>query len=158
IRADAVSEVSLDGYNVIVIPDGNANALAGAIGDGGIGRLKDWVGRGGTLLCLDDASEFPTLKSVGLSSARAVGGKPPKKDDDSDNEDAKSDSTREDDRRPEYLPGSIFWASVDPRHFLAFGLDRPRIPVLMQGRLFLKPSKEGANPIVFNRDPLRVSG
>ena len=29
---------------------------------------------------------------------------------------------------------------------------------MLQGRLFLKPSKEGANPVMFDRDPLKLSG
>ena len=52
----------------------------------------------------------------------------------------------------------MFWASLDPRHFLAYGFDAPRIPVLLQGRLFLKPSKEGANPMKFDREPLTLTG
>jgi hypothetical protein len=142
----------------VVIPDGNPESLARALGEGGIGALKDWVSRGGALVCLDDAAELPTLKSVGLSSARAVGVKPPSDKKDEDDDKAPSDSLREQERRPEYLPGTVFWASLDPQHFLAYGYRAPRIPVFMQGRLFLKPSKEGANPIRFDRDPLTVTG
>ena len=56
------------------------------------------------------------------------------------------------------MPGAIFWASLDPRHFLSFGYERPRIPVLVQGQLFLRPSKEGANPVTFDRAPLKLGG
>ncbi|MBI1796967.1 MAG: hypothetical protein HYR74_07935 [Candidatus Eisenbacteria bacterium] len=158
LRVQALGGAELERYNVIILADGNPNAIARALGEGNIGTLKDWVSRGGTLICLDDAAEFPTLKNVGLSSARAVGVKPPsdKKDDDDDK--APSDSVREDERRPEYVPGSIFWASVDPRHFLGFGIGEGRLPVLMQGRLFLKPSKEGSNPLKFDRRPLTLTG
>ena len=69
-----------------------------------------------------------------------------------------ADSVREDERRPEYVPGTVFWASLDPRHFLGYGFEAARIPVLVQGRLFLKPSKEGANPLKFEREPLTLSG
>src|SRR5262249_14400353 len=79
LRVDAVPNAPIERYNVIVIPDGNAGALADALGEGGITRLKDWVARGGTLVCLEDAAELPTLKSVGLSTARPVGVKPPSK-------------------------------------------------------------------------------
>jgi hypothetical protein len=158
LRVSALAGAELHRYNVIVIPDGSPGALARALGEGGIATLKDWVSRGGTLVCLDDAAEFPTLKNVGLSSARAVGVKPPSDKKDEDDDKAPSDSMREEERRPEYLPGTVFWASLDPRHFLAYGYDAPRIPVFMQGRLFLKPSKEGANPLKFDREPLTVTG
>jgi len=164
LRVDALGDADLARYNVVVIPDGNAGALAGAIGEGGIGKLKDWIGRGGVLVCLDDSAELPTLKSVGLSTARAVGVKPEKKDakekeEEEEPKDAKADSAaREAERRPEYLPGTAFWAGLDPRHFLGYGYDAPRIPVLLQGRLFLKPSREGSNVATFDREPLKLSG
>ena len=162
LRVDALGEADLARYNEIVIPDGNAGALAGVLGEAGIGKLKDWVSRGGVLVCLDDAAELPTLKTVGLSSARVLGVKPEKKDakdEDEEPKDAKADSTaREAERRPEYLPGTVFWVSLDPRHFLAYGYTTPRIPVLLQGRTFLKPSRDGANVAVFEREPLKLAG
>src|SRR6185503_1814772 len=160
LRVQALGSAELERYNVIILPDGNPGGIARAMGEGNISTLKDWVSRGGTLICLDDAAEFPTLKNVGLSSARAVGVKPAsdKKDDDADDDKAPSDSVREDERRPEYVPGTIFWASVDPRHFLGYGIGESRLPVMVQGRLFLKPSKEGANPLKFDRRPLTLTG
>ncbi len=158
LRVSAFAGAELHRYNVVIIPDGSPGALARALGEGGISALKDWISRGGTLVCLDDAAEFPTLKNVGLSSARAVGVKPPSDKKDEDDDKAPSDSVREEERRPEYIPGTVFWASLDPRHFLAYGYDATRIPVLIQGRLFLKPSKEGANPLKFDRDPLTITG
>jgi hypothetical protein len=163
IRSDAVPRAEIDRYNVIVIPDGNGAALAASLGERGVSKLRDWIARGGTLVCLEEAAEFPTLKNVGLSSAWPVGVRKKEKDTDAEDEkgalsDSASAAAREAETRPQLLPGSIFWASLDPRHFLCYGFDRPRIPVLLQGRLFLKPSKEGANPITFARAPLRLSG
>jgi hypothetical protein len=165
LRVEALGGADLSRYNEIVIPDGNAGALAGALGDGGIAKLKDWISRGGVLVCLDDAAELPTLKAVGLSSARVVGVKPETKDakdakdEEAEPKDAKADSAaREAERRPEYLPGTVFWASLDPRHFLAYGYALPRIPVLLQGRTVLKPSRDGANAAVFEREPLKLTG
>jgi zinc carboxypeptidase len=158
LRVSAWAGAELERYNVVVIPDGSPSGLARALGEGGISALKDWVSRGGTLVCLDDAAELPTLPSVGLSSARAVGVKAGEEKKDEADDKAPSDSVREEERRPEYVPGTVFWASLDPRHFLAYGFDASRIPVLLQGRLFLKPSKEGANPLTFDREPLALTG
>ena len=159
VRAQSVASADLERYNVIVIPDGGGAGLASAIGEGGIGKLKGWVTRGGVLVCLDDAAEFPTLKSVGLSSAWPVGvARKEKKEEEEAEKEAEPDSVREAERRPQYVPGTIFWASLDPRHFLCYGFETPRLPVMLQGRLFLKPSKDGANPLRFERTPLKLAG
>ena len=158
LRPAALGGAEIDRYNVLVVPDGNASELAAALGDGGVESLKHWVDRGGTLLCLDDAAEFPTLKSVGLSSAKVVGVKEKKKDEEESDQGAVPDSVRELERRPEPIPGTVFRATLDPRHFLCYGFEGGSLPVLVQGRLLLKPSKDGANPMRFERAPLAVSG
>uniref|UniRef100_A0A832I0K5 Peptidase M14 domain-containing protein n=1 Tax=Eiseniibacteriota bacterium TaxID=2212470 RepID=A0A832I0K5_UNCEI len=158
VRVQDLAGIELDRYNVVVFPDGGPG-LAGRLGAGGIGALKDWVARGGTLLCLDDAAEFPALKEVGLSSARVVGVPHRDKEKDAKADDAPPDSAAlEAERRPELVPGSIFWASVDPRHFLGWGFGAPRVPVPVWGRTFLTPSREGANPLRFDRAPLTLDG
>lgn len=156
VRFSAVPAASigraLEKYNVLVIPDGNASALASQLD---VGALKGWVQRGGALICLDDAAEFPTLKSVGLSSAKVVGVKPKKEGE----ADAEVDSARvEAARRPEFIPGTTFWATLDPRHWLAYGFRDARLPVLLQGRTLLQPTQEGANVLRFDRTPLTLTG
>ena len=139
---------ALDKYNVVVIPDGDASGVTDVDG------LKSWVHRGGTLICMDDASEFPTQKSVGLSSAKVVGGKPHKDDDD-----AAPDTVRsEDERKPEYIPGTTFWGTLNPRHWLAYGFAEPRIPVLLAGTTLLTRSADGANAVTFDQTPLTMTG
>ena len=146
----------LEKYNVVIVPDGNGGALARAIGD--VDALKGWVARGGTLLCVDDAAEFPTLKAVGLSSAKVVGVKA-KKPDAKDDDDAPADSARaESERRPQYIPGTTFWATLDPMHWLAFGYRDARVPVMVQGNTMLTRSRDGANALTFDRTPLTVTG
>lgn len=155
VRADRIGGIELDRYNVVVLPDGGP-ALARALG-GGVDALKDWVSRGGTLVCLDDASEFPTLSSVGLSSSRVVGVESKKKDDDEEVPYPDS-SEAEASRRPQFIPGSIFWATPDPRHWLTWGYGDGRIPVMLQGSTMLTPTREGANALRFDRTPLTVTG
>ncbi len=146
---------ALEKYNVVIVPDGNGGALARAVRD--VDALKGWIERGGTLVCLDDAAEYPTLKSVGLSSAKVVGVKV-KKDDKGD-DDAPADSARaESERRPQYVPGTTFWATLDPMHWLAYGYRDARIPVMLQGSTMLTRSRDGANALVFDRTPLTVTG
>lgn len=152
----SVGGIELDRYDVVIAADGNAGALAGAMG-GGAAALKDWVGRGGVFIGLDDAAEFPTLEGVGLSSAKVVG-VVKKKDGDKD-ADAEPDSAQvEADRRPQFVPGTTFWATLEPRHWLSWGYRQARLPVLVQGRTFLLPTREGTNALRFDRTPLTLAG
>jgi hypothetical protein len=174
LRASALARAELDRYNTVIVPDGDPNALAEALGEGGVARLKNWVQRGGVLVCMEDAAEFPTLDKVGLSTARAVGVKPagPKPEGyatgaaggagaggaGSGRPGPPDTTDAEAERRPQYVPGTVFMASPDPRHFLCYGLGESRVPVLIEGQLFLKASKEGSNPLVFDRAPLALAG
>ncbi len=155
VRADRLGSIELDRYNIVVIPDGGpglASSLAG-----GMTTIKDWVTRGGTLVCLDDAAELPTLASVGLSSSKVVGvpAKPRKDDEEIPHPDS---SAAEAARRPQFVPGTVFWATPDPRQWLTWGYGEGRIPVMVQGSTMLTPTKEGANALRFDRVPLTVTG
>jgi hypothetical protein len=153
VRANRLGGIDLDRYNIVVLPDGGPG-LAGSLG---VGTLKDWVSRGGTLVCLDDAAELPTLASVGLSTSRVVGvpAKPRKEDEEIPHPDS---SAAEATRRPQYIPGTVFWATPDPRQWLSWGYGEGRIPVMLQGSTLLTPTREGANALRFDRVPLTVTG
>ena len=64
---------NLDQYNVIIMPDGSAGGYMSALGASGVGTLRAWVQRGGTLICIKGAAVFAALKDVNLTSARLVG-------------------------------------------------------------------------------------
>jgi hypothetical protein len=163
----ALSMADLSRYNVIVFPDGNARRYSDRLGKRGVDRLSDWIRRGGALVCLADAAEFPTLEGVKLSSSRLVGdgsrlggrewlpgaygGEPGLAAADT----AKADVRK---RSPEPVPGAICRATLDLHHFLTYGYSRSSLPVLVDTRRFFKPSKDGANVAMFDRPPLLVSG
>ncbi|MDH3497232.1 MAG: M14 family zinc carboxypeptidase [Gemmatimonadota bacterium] len=58
IRTRSVRRMELERYDVLVIPEANATALAEALGDSGAGRLERWVRDGGTLVTVGAASQF----------------------------------------------------------------------------------------------------
>ena len=155
VRADRLGGIELDRYNIVVLPDGGPR-LAGALG-GGLAAVKDWVSRGGTLVCLDDAAELPTLASVGLSSSKVVGvpSKPRKDDEEIPDPDS---SASEASRRPQFIPGTVFWASPDSLQWLTWGYAPGRLPVMLQGNTLLTPTREGANALRFDQVPLTVTG
>jgi len=62
---------------------------------------------------------------------------------------------------PEGIPGAIMRATVDRTTYLTYGVETENLPVLVASGYFFRPSKEGANALVFEREPkqpLTVSG
>lgn len=62
---------------------------------------------------------------------------------------------------PEGVPGAIMRATVDRTTYLTYGLETENIPVLLASGYFFRPSKEGANALVFDqkpKKPLTLSG
>jgi hypothetical protein len=165
LRADAIGGASLERYNVLIVPDGNANALARTIGESAIGKAQDWVGRGGTLGCAwDGAAEFPS------SERRAS---PPRGRWDVLRRRRRT-TRRGGTRRTRALcptsvrePGAaarstcrarFLGEALESRHCLCYASSGPRLPVLLAGRLFLKPSRDGANPLTFRAGAAECAG
>ncbi len=146
-------------FNVIILPDGSGSRMKRQLGEGGIAKLKAWVQSGGVLIGIGGAGDFASDKDVGLSSIATVGA-----------DSGKSDSTVQasappllspsapSKEKPEWLPGSIFRATLDRTHWLTLGYEQDELPVYLDGTTFWKQSKNGANPVVFTADSLTLSG
>jgi hypothetical protein len=152
----------LSAYNVIIIPDGSANAL----GKGA--ALKAWMERGGTLVTMGRATSWAARDETGMTTARILSpadtGKGDKKKDDaapaaaSDSLLAIKSPTANADV-PQPVPGAHFDAVFDMTHWLTLGIEKQRITVLVDGDAFLKLSKEGSNVAVFPvTGPLKRAG
>jgi hypothetical protein len=147
-------------YNVLIIPDGRAARMRRELGDDGVEKLKAWVKSGGVVIGFGGAGELAARKDVGLSTVAAIGA----------DSGAKADTaapgsvpplvsaTAPARDRPEWLPGTIFRATLDPTHWLTLGYTDGRLPVFLDGDTFWKPSAGGANPVVFTGDSLTLSG
>jgi hypothetical protein len=150
---------NLSDYNVILFPDGSGSRMRTQLGEGGVTKLKAWVQSGGVLIGIGGAADFAAHKDVGLSTITEVGA-----------DSGKADSTLTADAppllsptapardKPEWLPGSIFRATLDRTHWLTFGYEQDQLPVFLDGSVFWKLSKGGANPVVFRGDSLTLSG
>jgi hypothetical protein len=150
----------LNTYNVIIVPDGAAARMRRELGDGGATALKAWVRSGGVLIGFGGAGElaankdleFSTVASIGADSAMkadttAPGSIPPL-----------VSATAAPKDRPEWIPGAIFRATLDQTHWLTLGYTGDRLPVFLDGDVFWRPSKAGANPVSFTGDSLVLAG
>lgn len=125
IRTRSVATTPLDRFNVLIIPEVNANALAAVLGSGGVERLQRWVRDGGTLVTIGSATDFAMgsggLDLIALRSWYDT--------------EAGRGATRYS------VPGAVFRATLDPDYWLRAGYDSDEIPVLVNSnRLFRAPS------------------
>jgi hypothetical protein len=61
-------------------------------------------------------------------------------------------------KETELIPGAIFAADVEPRHFLAYGYAEAPLPVLVASSMVLSASPTGANVVRIRKDRPRLSG
>jgi len=156
-------------FNVIIIPDASAGALARVLGESGANAIREWVRRGGTLVTMGGASAWAARENVNLTSARSVGADA-KPDSAAGRDTAAAPRSRDDDllavtspsatsERPASLPGAHFDVLLDRTHWLTSGYEDQRLTVMLDGSTFLALSKEGANVAVFpSTGPLHRAG
>jgi len=151
-------------YNVLILPEGGG--VRGALGAAGLERLKAWIRDGGVLITFGH-SGFLSAEGVELSSVRGLGDEEGEKEEKGEKQDTLPSgpdlvpplpSPSADSNAVAPVPGAIFRATLDPGHWLTLGYERPSLPVMFGGRTMLRPSKEGANPVVFVGSNLHLSG
>jgi hypothetical protein len=133
-------------YNVILMPSGSYNTLNRE----GQEKLKNWVSAGGTLVAMEDATQF--LSRSGLTNVLFK-------------KDAWTDDTtvsrpyvsRSDDRRALDMPGSIFEATMDLTHPIAYGYTKPNISLFKSNTLFMdRNNSPYTTPVQFTGSPLQA--
>ena len=88
---EAFRKTRMADFNVLILPDGSADAYASAFDKDGIKKLKDWCTDGGTLICVGGGAGFAADKKTDLTGARVVGAAMlAKQDDDSSDDDTKN--------------------------------------------------------------------
>jgi len=163
---DRIGRVTLDDYNVLIVPEGSPATIERQLGAAGVSRLKDWVRSGGMLLVYGGSALFPSRKDVGLSTVKAVGepDEDEKKKEKGDSLPAATELTpplaspEADTAAVQPIPGAIFRAALDRSHWLTAGYERSELAVMVSGGTFLRPSTSGANPVAFVADSSLLSG
>lgn len=141
-----VGSANLDRYNVIVMVDGNYSGL----GSRGVENIKEWMGRGKTLITHKRAATWAKAQGLANLETRAF---------------TNPSWTSKDERRPyekasrdgggRVLGGSIFEAKADLTHPLLYGYQREDLPIFKRGTLLFEPTKNDyATPLVYTDEPL----
>jgi hypothetical protein len=155
-----------DQLNVLILPDGQASHYKKAFTDDQVDALRDWVSRGGILICLEGASEFAADPEIKLTSSRIIGSEekpdasPDKTPPEGRQVPARQSPTKKKPaaRKPIGLPGAIVRAKINRDHFLTIGYNFDALPFFVQGDAFFKPSETGGNVLTFEGEKLKLSG
>jgi hypothetical protein len=155
-----LASMPLEQYNVIILPDGRYTS---ALGSRGMERLRDWVRSGGALIAIGSAVSLLEAKEMGLRTPTEVP-KTPSELTAADTALAPSarpapftSPSAPGNNRPEYVPGAIARASLDPTSWLRWGYAGDDLAVPVPGE-FLRPSKDGINAVVFAADAPVLAG
>lgn len=139
IAGSNLSRLDLNEYNVLVLPDGDYSEREGP-GEKDIGRLRQWISQGGTLILSKRAALWATQKSVSLLSVQAknkpvpaqTGPKPA-------TEKSAAEAVSAPASQPaDPSPGAFLKADVFREHWLTFGCSAA-LDVFYQGNVILTP-------------------
>jgi hypothetical protein len=146
-----LGSMSLEQYNVLILPEGSYSS---ALGTSGMNRIRDWVRGGGTVIAFGGAVSVLEDKEMGLRTPSEA----PKQGDKLEAADTTVSPTAspapftspsaQGNRRPESVPGAIARASLDPTHWLRWGYRGNQLAVMVPGD-FLRPSQTGDNVVMF---------
>ncbi len=142
IRLNQFNRTSLDKYTTLVMVSGSYNQIS----ESGIKKIKDWVGKGNTLITIGSASSWAIKKEVVEESLVET-----KKDTIFSRKryiDAREYSGRE------RIGGSILKVDLDLTHPLAFGYRDQSIPVYKNNNVFLNKSKSDYSSVaIYSKNP-----
>lgn len=158
-----VDGTSLNDYNVLIVPSGSSGRMARELGEGGARRLKSWVHDGGAVIGFGDAVSLLNRKEIELTTAKTLGADSSATKDTAVTEAMRpapplASPTAAGATRAEFIPGSIFRATLDRTHWLTGGYERDQLPVFLETDNLLKPSEKGASPVVFTGGDLTLAG
>jgi hypothetical protein len=149
IKGQDLTSIDLAPYNVIVLPDGQAQGYTRVFGEAGVDRLKNWVREGGTLVCVKGAAQWAASERVGLTTARDRYA-------DETAKDPKS-GKMEPPKRIDIVPGAFVRVLVDREHYLGAGIDGP-VTALFRSNIVYTPSKGGARIASLDSDRPVLAG
>lgn len=120
-----------------------------SLSDGQVGKLKEWVQSGGTIIGLHRGNSW--LKSKGFAFLESATN-PEKEEEDNAR---KPYDLVSNDRGSRLISGAIFSTDIDRTHPLFYGYESDQLPVFRRGTDFYKPSKNAyATPAIYSEKAL----
>jgi hypothetical protein len=169
VRASSLGRAKLADYDVIVLPSGDYGS---AINAGLVGRLRDWMQNGGTMITMAESTGWATHEDVGLlaTTAELRGGASAANDDPEERGRSSAQAPEQpidyleaiapEQEPPEQTPGAILNVRLDMDHWLSAGTDG-QVGALVEGTRIFSPITldNGQNVGVYeSEDSLRASG
>ncbi len=155
VRTSSLGRVNFADFDVVVLPSGN---YADQIGSAVLGRLKDWIRLGGTLVTLAEATRWAATSAAGLLDTNALlkDGKPDIPPSGSNNAATGASATADLDKaiqpdreRPDAQPGALLRATVDTDHWLSAGQDAETQVVIEGARVFAPLKLNSGRNVVY---------
>ena len=168
VRAASLSRVDMRAYDVLVMPSGN---YAATLNGDTLRRLRDWIGAGGTLITIGEATRWAASDSTALLETKALlrtfqpepapgRNLPPARPDAPPPLGSYESAIQPVRELPEPVPGSLLRLLLDEGHWLSSGTDL-EIQALAEGNRFYAPIRldKGSNVGIYAAsDRLLVSG
>ncbi|SFR49564.1 Zinc carboxypeptidase [Robiginitalea myxolifaciens] len=145
--ASYIDRVSLDDYDVLILPDGWG--YRGFLNEGRKKAMVEWVRKGGRLIAM--GGSLSALGGEGGFGISATEGSP------NDGDPLQSFEASRRDRISSAITGAIFKAKVDPTHPLAFGYGSDYFTLKVNGGGFAY-LKGGSNVVTLGKSPKPVAG
>jgi hypothetical protein len=143
VNSDQMARVNLFDYNTLILPSGNYSDFS----DRTVAHLKDWANRGGTIISMKTASLWLNRIELTKEGPVILEGE------------VKDPSTLPFEDRSAFegakeVGGSIYMATLDLTHPIAYGYQRETIPVYRNTSIFIKPSSDKyLTPIRYTANP-----
>lgn len=137
-----LGNTNLNRYNIIIMPDGRYRQL-----DAQSDKLREWVLKGGTLICFRGAINYARknswIKDLEEKSVENL-----------NQNDETSYVNYGNTRGAQIIGGAIFETEINPDHPLLYGYDQEKLPVFKKGTQFYSTDKKSATPMIYSQAPL----
>ncbi len=148
-----LSRLDLNEYNVLILPDGDYSEREGP-GEKDVGRLRQWISQGGTLILIKRAAMWATQKPVALLSVQVKNKPAPPSAKPATDKPADEIVAAPAPQPADPAPGAFLRASVFREHWLTFGCS-DALEVFYQGNVILTPPdlSKGRSLVTFAAPP-----
>jgi hypothetical protein len=157
-----LGRLDLSRYDVLIFPHGSYSEER-APSQGNVGRIKEWIERGGTLILVGGAAGWATGQKVQLLASRMEKKPvtPARSADETPSRPEESSAEKQDEGElPDAVPGAFLRAEVYEDHWVSFGVGTT-LDVYCSGDLIFAPvtPNKGRNLVSFRaKEELLTSG